>query len=47
MHVSRIWKKRKYELDARNSVENESKNLEDVWLNSVNKESWPQGDFRN
>jgi hypothetical protein len=30
--MSKNVKKRKYELDARNSVRNENKNLEDVWL---------------
>jgi hypothetical protein len=39
-------KKRKYGLDARNSVKNENKNLKDAWLICVNKESCPHGDFR-
>jgi hypothetical protein len=44
-HVKKC-KKRKYGLDARNSVKNESKNLEDAWLICEDKETCPQGTFR-
>jgi hypothetical protein len=44
-HVKKC-EKRKYGLDSRNSVRNESKNLEDAWLIYANKESCLQGDFR-
>jgi hypothetical protein len=45
-HVKKC-EKRKYGLDTRNSVKNESKNLEDAWLICADKETCPQGDFRN
>jgi hypothetical protein len=40
-HVKKC-KKRKYGLDARNSVRNENKNLEDAWLICEDKEMGPQ-----
>jgi hypothetical protein len=39
-HVKKC-KKRKYGLDARNSVRNENKNLEDAWLICEDKETGP------
>jgi hypothetical protein len=39
-------KNRKYGLDARNSVRNENKNLEDAWLICEDKETGSQGNFR-
>jgi hypothetical protein len=44
-HVKKC-KKRKYGIDARNSVRNENKNLEDAWLICEDKETGPQGNFR-
>jgi hypothetical protein len=46
MHISKKCKKRKYELVSRNSVRNENKNLEYVWLICEDKETGPQGNFR-
>jgi hypothetical protein len=40
------FKKRKYELDARNSVRNGKKNLEDAWLICEYKEMGTQDNFR-
>jgi hypothetical protein len=45
VHVNKC-KKRKYELDARNSVRNENKNLEDAWLICEDKETGYQGNLR-
>jgi hypothetical protein len=39
-------KKWKYELDARNSIRNENKNLEDAWLICEDKETGYQGNLR-
>jgi hypothetical protein len=41
--MSKKCKKRKYGIDARNSVRNENNNLEDAWLICEDKE---MGNFR-
>jgi hypothetical protein len=44
-HVKKC-KKRKYGIDARNAVRNENINVEDAWIICEDKETGPQGNFR-
>jgi hypothetical protein len=44
--MSKNVKKRRYGLDARNSVRNENETLEDAWPICEDKETGPQGNFR-